>query len=243
MRGGIFSISSWCAWAPGVQDSSAWRAWIRGERIPAPDQQPDVSFLPALLRRRLDRVGRMALHVAWHCAEGHSELPLVFASRHGSLTRTVELLDSLDQGEPLSPASFSLSVHNSTAGLFSIARADRSPATALAAGTATLAAALLEGVGILTEGADAVLVVYADETPLPKYKVYMQVHEPVFALGLLLTVADGKQPLCRLVQGSGAATGQRPEAALMEFLLEDTSIALLDAGGSGWRLERVGGHV
>jgi hypothetical protein len=202
-----------------------------------------VSFLPALLRRRLDRVGRMALHVAWHCAEGHSELPLVFASRHGSLTRTVELLDSLDQGEPLSPASFSLSVHNSTAGLFSIARADRSPATALAAGTATLAAALLEGVGILTEGADAVLVVYADETPLPKYKVYMQVHEPVFALGLLLTVADGKQPLCRLVQGSGAATGQRPEAALMEFLLEDTSIALLDAGGSGWRLERVGGHV
>ena len=202
-----------------------------------------MSFLPALLRRRLDRVGRMALHVAWRCSEGHSGLPLVFASRHGSLARTVELLNGLARDEPLSPAAFSLSVHNSTAGLFSISRADRSPATALAAGSWTLAAALLEGVGMLTEGARAVLVVYADEALPLEYRAYVEPDEPVFALGLLLTVPDGKQSLCRLVPGRSVTTRQRPEVALMEFLVEDIPMVRLDAGESGWQLERVSGHA
>ncbi len=238
-----FSIDRWSAWAPGVQNLPAWRAWIRGERLATPDQSPDVSFLPALLRRRLDRVGRMALHVAWRCAEGQADLPLVFASRHGSLARTVELLDGLARDEPLSPAAFSLSVHNGAAGLFSIARADRSPATALAAGSGTLAAALLEGAGMLTEGTGAVLVVYADETPPPQYQVYVEPEQPVFALGMLLTAAQGKPPRYRLTSAQGAMPRLRPEAALMEFLLKDAAVARLDASESGWRLERVGSHA
>jgi hypothetical protein len=238
-----FCISNWYAWAPGVQDFSAWGGWISGKRIENVDLQPDVSFLPALLRRRLDRVGRMALHVAWHCAEGHSELPLVFASRHGSLARTVDLLGSLDRYEPLSPTAFSLSVHNSTAGLFSIARTDRSPATALAAGPDTLAAALLEGVGLLVESKCPVLVVFADETPPPEYQEYMQADQPVFALGLLLIVADGKQAQCELVQVSGSIPEPRPEAMLMKFLLENAPSVRLDSRDPGWQLQRVDGHV
>ncbi|MGH8379096.1 MAG: beta-ketoacyl synthase chain length factor, partial [Gammaproteobacteria bacterium] len=62
---GDFSISRWCAWAPGVVDRADWGGWIAGKRSDG-GEQPDVSFLPALLRRRLDRVGRMALHVARH---------------------------------------------------------------------------------------------------------------------------------------------------------------------------------
>jgi Beta-ketoacyl synthase, N-terminal domain len=240
---GVFCISRWCAWAPGVQDLSAWHAWIGGTRFDTPDQQPDVSFLPALLRRRLDRAGRMALHVAWRCAEGHTGLPLVFASRHGSLSRTMELLECLARNEPLSPAAFSLSVHNSSAGLFSIARADRSPATALAAGPRTLMAALLEGAGMLTDGAVAVLVVYADETPPPEYRVYVETDTPVFALGLLLTAPDGNQPLCQLSPGRGIAMRQCPEVAIMRFLMEDVPVARLDAGEPGWQLERVSAHT
>ncbi|EQD52842.1 hypothetical protein B1B_10544 [mine drainage metagenome] len=113
-----FSIAHWAAWAPGVNDLLGWRAWINGECSVSVGQQPDVGFLPSLIRRRLDRVGRMALYVAWQCAGDRMGLPFVFASRHGSLTRTVQLLDSLSQREPLSPAAFSLSVHNSTVGFF-----------------------------------------------------------------------------------------------------------------------------
>lgn len=213
-----------------------------GKRIET-GKLPDVSFLPALLRRRLDRVGRMALYVAWRCAEERTAVPLVFASRHGSIARTLQLLDDLARNEPLSPAIFSLSVHNSIAGLFSIARNDRSPATALAAGHRTLVFALLEGVGILAEGAGEVLVVYADETLPPEYRAHLEQPEPAFAVGLLLTAPDGKHPSCRLVPGRNAASGARPEVALMDFLLQDAPVAGLDGDEPGWQLQRVGGHA
>ncbi|MGH8282614.1 MAG: beta-ketoacyl synthase chain length factor [Gammaproteobacteria bacterium] len=241
-RAGDFSINRWCAWAPGVTDGPDWRDWIAGKRSDV-GEQPNVSFLPALLRRRLDRVGRMALHVAWHCAEGHTALPLVFASRHGSIARTVQLLDDLARNEPLSPAIFSLSVHNSIAGLFSMARGDRSPATALAAGRRTLVFALLEGAGMLEEGAGKVLVVYADEMPPPEYRAYLEQPEPDFAVGLLLTIPDGRRPAYRLVRGHTAASGPRPEVALMDFLLQDAPVADLDGDNHGWQLLRLGGHA
>ena len=106
-----------------------------------------------------------------------------------------------------------------------------------------LAAALLEGVGMLTEGTRAVLVVYADETPPPQYQVYVEPDQPVFALGMLLTAAHGKPPRYRLTPVRGAVPALRPEVALMEFLLEDAAVARLDAGKPGWQLERVGCHA
>lgn len=239
---GEFSIARWCAWAPGVTGLSGWQAWLAGNRVENSEQQADVSFLPPLMRRRLDPFARMALHVAWHCAAGYSNLPLVFASRHGSQARTLELLYTLARDETLSPTAFSLSVHNSLPGLFSIARGDRSQSTALAAGSRTLAAALLEGVGVVAEGAPAALVVYADEWLPMEYRAYLDPEEPAFALGLLLTT-DGAQPRCRLVQGAGTDPGRSPQVTLLNFLAQNAAVASLEGGKFGWQLQRVGGHA
>jgi hypothetical protein len=118
---GYFGIARWQAWAPGVVGPQDWRDWLPEGHCPDPTALPDVSYLPSLLRRRLDRSGRMAMSTAWPCAEGLDSVQSVFACRHGALGRTVELLTNLSREEPLSPTSFSLSVHNSTLGLFSIA--------------------------------------------------------------------------------------------------------------------------
>jgi hypothetical protein len=80
--------------------------------------------------------------------------------------RAVDLLDDLARGEPLSPTGFGLAVHNASAGLFSIARADRANHVALAAGAATLEHAVIEACGLLADGADMVLLVACD-APLP----------------------------------------------------------------------------
>src|SRR5690348_4788326 len=146
---GVFGIARWQAWAPGVTEPAAWRAWLPAGHCPEPQALPDVSFLPSLLRRRLDRCGRMAMSTAWPCSEGLESVQSVFASRHGALERTVELLHALSHDEPLSPTTFSLSVHNSTAGLFSIARTDRGAATAMAAGDDSLGLSLLEGANLI----------------------------------------------------------------------------------------------
>ena len=111
----------------------------------------------------------MALRVAWDCVatDGHG-CASIFCSRYGEFTRSFEILQTLARNEPVSPMSFSQSVHNASAGLFAIARRDRAPSSALAAGTETLEAAFVEAWSMLTIGeVPAVLVVYVDE-PLPR---------------------------------------------------------------------------
>jgi hypothetical protein len=123
--------------------------------------------MPPMLRRRAGSLGRMALEVAYRCADGRSGMPVLFCSRHGDVARAVALLEELAQEEQVSPTGFGLAVHNATAGLFSIARADRSNHIALAAGTASVEHGVVEACGLLADGAQEVLLVVYDE-PLPQ---------------------------------------------------------------------------
>lgn len=158
--------------------------------VPDSQEQPDVSFLPAMQRRRLSRLARMLFHVAWPLAEGQGALPLVFASRHGETPRTLAILEELGRDEPLSPTQFSLSVHNAIIGLWSILREDSSEMTAMAAAGDGLEQAMLEAAGLLAEGAPAVLVVVAEELPAPLYRPYIDDVPFSYALALLLKPGD-----------------------------------------------------
>ncbi len=119
-----------------------------------------------MMRRRIDRLGRMACQVAYWCHEPREGVPLVFASRYGDAARSLALLGDLADGQPLSPTGFGLSVHNAVAALYSMARGDTANAVVVAGGRATVAAALTEAAGLLADGAPEVLVVYY-ESPLP----------------------------------------------------------------------------
>ncbi|HEV7165514.1 MAG TPA: beta-ketoacyl synthase chain length factor [Gammaproteobacteria bacterium] len=221
-----------------MSDAAGWRLWLTGVDAVAGDFQPDVNFLPAMLRRRLDRHGRMAMHTAWSCAEGLDSVQFVFASRHGDLGRTLELLTALGNKDMLSPTSFSLSVHNSTAGLFSIARGDRSAATAMAAGADTLGLCMLEGANMIAEGASRVLVCYADDMPPSAYLPYL-VEDPArlpFSISLLLTQPDAASLTCRLTRHTSDAK-EAPETALMRFLIEAAADSIIGVD-QPWRLER-----
>jgi len=194
MVGLSINISARAAWAPGLENDAAWRSWS-GHALPDDDgAAPDVSFIDALLRRRLGRLSRMALHVANQAAAECASLPTIFASRHGELSRTVAMLHALAADEAPSPAAFSLSVHNSAAGIFSIARSDPAPSTALAAGEETLLWALLEAtIRLAADPHSPVLLVYADE-PLPgEYQAFRTASESAHALALLLQMGDGFQ--------------------------------------------------
>ena len=136
----------------------------------------DVGFIEPMVRRRLSSLSRAALKVAHDCmpdpadqAQGEG-VRLVFASRHGELKRTTDILLALSQKEPVSPTAFSLSVLNAMTGVLGIARGERAPASALSAGEETLGLALLEAhAQLLNDPSSPVLVVYADEPVDPLY--------------------------------------------------------------------------
>ncbi len=151
---------------PGLDSVDAWQAWSRQPVVlPDSDAAPDVSFLPAMQRRRLSRLARMAFSVGWPLADGRENLPLVFVSRHGETPRTFEILSDLAKDEPLSPTQFSLSVHNAIIGLWSIMRGETSEMTALAAAGDGLEHGILEAAALLDEGAPAVVLIITEEQP------------------------------------------------------------------------------
>lgn len=162
-------ILEWSAYADGLTQRSDWLAWAQQ----APQMPPAVvgtvpalAEMPAMMRRRVDRLGRLACQVAYWCQPPADSAPMVFASRHGDATRSLSLLGDLVEQQPLSPTSFGLSVHNAVSALYSIARGHTHNTVVVAAGRSTVAAALTEAAALLADGAAEVLVVYY-EAPLP----------------------------------------------------------------------------
>ncbi len=242
-----FSVASHAAWAPGLHTAAAWLGWAHGRAdIHAGAADPKVAKMPPMLRRRASATGKMALETAYACLPEQavlSDLPVIFASRHGECARSVELLQELAQHAPLSPTSFSLSVHNANGGLWSIARGDRSNNIAIAAGSSTVEHALIEACGLLADGAPQVLLVMADHSPPEVFAAYADCAEQSFAWAWLLqadagTGAGERFSLSWTAEDSGSAPAADIAAPggldiLRFFLRRDAELARV-ASGRRW---------
>lgn len=186
-----FVIDDWAAWASGLNSQDGWQPWP--EALPADDESmPALTQMPAMMRRRLDRMGRMALHVAYDCHR--DDAPIIFCSRHGDLTRSLSLLRELAESGSVSPTSFSLSVHNAIAALFSIARGDTSSYSAVAAGPDSVEAAFVEALGLLADGAPAVLIVCYEDRAEPPYDNFPEACQTAHAWACRIRPAPADGP-------------------------------------------------
>ncbi|MBB3232388.1 beta-ketoacyl synthase chain length factor [Halomonas stenophila] len=147
-----------------------WRAWWPGQARPdesrlSGEERPAGKAVPAMLRRRLNLPGR-AVSDMLDALDPEANRVLVHASRHGDGERTLQMLEALTDGQPVSPARFGLSVHNAILGVHSIASSNRRSQQALAASGAELAALFSEARGYLAAGERSVVVVFSD-APVP----------------------------------------------------------------------------
>jgi hypothetical protein len=162
-----FRLLDWNAFAPGLESKPAWLAWAQAPALPVGDAMPALAEMPAMQRRRVEKLGRMALQVAyWSQPSVEADCPLVFATRHGDLPRTYSMLQELAREQPLSPTHFGLSTHNAIAAQYGIARALPANYLAVSAGACTGEAAVVEALGLLADGAREVLVINYDG-PVP----------------------------------------------------------------------------
>lgn len=213
-----------------------WSFWSANS-----ETMPDTGFIEPMVRRRLSSLSRVALKVAHDCANEQQAVRMVFASRHGELRRTTDILRAITAAEPVSPNAFSLSVLNAMSGIFGIARGDRSPATAISAGAETLGYALLEAYAqYMKQPSPPVLVVYADE---PADALYGDVEDEVQkgAVAILLDADSAQGQLECILCGTGEPGEVDPGArfatqseALLRCL-ESRQAATWQSAGTNWQ--------
>ncbi|MBS1228768.1 MAG: hypothetical protein H6R17_2045 [Proteobacteria bacterium] len=171
----------------------------------------------------------MALKVAHDCAHDIADVRIVYASRHGELTRTTAMLGDLAQDQELSPTAFSLSVLNASTGLFSILQNNTAPSTAISACAASFGYGLLEACQQLADQPEQpVLLVYADEPPPDVYGEVELSQPPAHAVALLLQSNAPRQITCRVSADEAPASVEAQSSAF---------IRCLEAGEASWRGE------
>ena len=118
----------------------------------------------------------------------------------------IGLLDQMwRKEEPMSPAVFTVSVHNAASGLLSISMKNKGYTTSIAADYDTPAASLLEGIGLIATGHDAVCCVCADEAS-PRSLLEHAPHWDMLAGAVVLTRAGTANARAHLtVETDGAA--------------------------------------
>ncbi len=227
-----FTLVRWAAWAPGLTTHEAWVDWAQKPWAPRGTDAPALDDVPAMTRRRIERLGRVAYRVAAECEADERGVPAVFSSRHGDSARSVDLLTALAREEALSPTSFGLSVHNAVAGQYSIARKDVANFTSLSAGRWSAEAAFVEAAGLLAEGSPQVLVVVYDASLPPLYTPFGDEPDADFAWAVML--APGAQVHLDAVTPAASREGA-PLPHALEVLQALLTRAPLRDGPWAWR--------
>ena len=230
-----FSVDTWSAFAAGLEDAAAWRDWARAPWLPTGEAMPALVEMAPMQRRRVERLGRAALQVAWHCqGDEAGDVPMVFASRHGDLDRTHRMLAELARDEPLSPTQFGLSTHNAIAAQYGIARRLQGNYLAVSAVRATPEAAVTEALGLLADGAPAVLVVVYDDAIPADYDGFLDEPDALHAWAWRIVAPRDGLPCFSLRAGEPAHAGKLPHSLdVLRFFLSDDE-ALPGAYGGGW---------
>lgn len=182
---------------------------------------------PALLspneRRRTSPVVRLALSAA-EAACANAGLPpdvpdCIFTSALGDGKVTHALLNALSRPEKaVSPTHFHNSVHNATAGYWSMGVGNYAASTSLAAGNGSFGAGLLKVLLTVSAETRPVLLV-AVEHPMPEPLNVVRPVGPPLAVGLVLvppTSAGG--PTVTLKQGNVPAAATPPRTSALRPL-------------------------
>ncbi|WP_051906590.1 beta-ketoacyl synthase chain length factor [Methylomarinum vadi] len=228
-----FILYQWAMWPPLQPDAD--RDAIKQKEL--------LAKVPPLLRRRLSPLAKTVFCAAAQCLDEPVHVPVVFSSTHGELAKSFAMLEMLETGEDISPTTFSLSVHNAIAGLFSMAWQNKLQSTVLAPGEEGMAPAFIEGLGLLHEGATQVLLVFYDEPVLPFYPTapYKIATEQSGALALLIGSQGEGLPLRMVSMSETGDDGEQPWQlpAFINFLAEAQQRTLtLRTPRHSWRWEK-----
>ena len=240
------TLERWSAWSPGLDSHDAWRVWSKSPAPLASEGQPDAAFLPRMFRRRCGPLARVMLKTAFDCCETQElpEVATVFGSRHGNINESVDLLDRLARRQPLSPTTFSHTVHNAQAGLFSIAASNRCASSSISAQEDSFACTYLEAMTLLERTPERPVLLVIADVPLAATFARLIDEKPA-AYGLALLLSNSRNGQAQLAFDPSPGPGQRrspdwPDAIeFLRWLLCAESQLCLGRQARRWSWKRV----
>ncbi len=190
------SIKNWAAWAPCLSSKESWLSWSKTPVVPFGDDTIKTTTIPPMLKRRCSNMSKMALETSNLALANHNIDYAVFCSQHGELNCTINLLKGICEQSVLSPMRFSQSVHNTSAGLFSVIHNMQQNMTSIAAGDCTFQIGMLEALTWLTLNPKktALLTMFDDYIPNEYQSLKIQ-NNHQYAVALLLTNDSSCAPL------------------------------------------------
>ena len=157
---------------------------------------PELAAIDAKQRRRLSSLAKLSL-AARQALEQEVDLTLtdhiLWCSSYGDEHKTLSILQDIARDEAPSPTAFATSVHNATAGLYSMLYQDDVASTSMNVGHTEFVHALCYAHALLhTQAAMQVLLICADE-PLPEIYA-VQGLQQAYAMACVLNTADAHHP-------------------------------------------------
>lgn len=185
----------------------------------------------------MSRASRMALEVATSIPGADEVGYTVFCSQHGEIARTIGILLGIADGIEPSPTDFAMSVHNTSAGMFSILSGSQKASTSICAGEMTFISGWLEAAAwVATNRGEKVLLVMFDELLPEPYREFEEQPSPDYAVALLLSdVERGIQ----VQPAHHACPGPHPTApGFLAWLASDAPTMNCTAEGQAWQWVR-----
>jgi hypothetical protein len=244
-------------WSPSLTDFDALRRLLAGEALSASVTRPAASALSLNERRRAPESVLVASEVASQAVamsgRAADRLACVFASAYGDQATTDYMCHVLAHApNELSPTRFHNSVHNASAGYWTIATDCRAPSSAVCAGHASFGAGLLEAAVQACADNRTVLLVCSDTAGVGPLGELINCRIAFGCALVLSPFTDAGRPGISLAPVANSPTHDALPAVCMDWMRDNPSaaclplLALLARGGGECVLaatEQLGLHV
>jgi hypothetical protein len=219
-------------WTPQAPDLEAFRHLLSGKAPAAVAARPTASALSVNERRRAPESVLVAIEAASQAIamsqRSASSLACVFASAYGDQATTDYMCRVLaDTPVELSPTRFHNSVHNASAGYWTIATGCHASSSAVCAGAASFGAGLLEAAAQACAEQRAVLLVCSDIASVGPLGELIGC-QLAFGAALVLSPADNRHmPQLNLALTEDAPRSAPLPATCMRWMETNPSAACL----------------
>ena len=231
-----FGVKAWSAWSSSLSTQEDWLAWAKNPFTPNGEDKPKVEGMQPINRRRLKRLGSMALGAAYSLPEVSS--PIIFCSKLGESERCYELLKELTETGALSPQSFSLAVHNAIPSLYTIDKKLNSNVLAISS-EAGVFSAIVEALGLFACGEQMVRIIVAEEAVPGEYRQYCDFTDESYAYAIdLVPAGDVSLSFSRDAEHSLDSVELSTNLQAFQFLLTGDRLCKCVIGKTSWTLKR-----